>query len=318
VRLGVLNNLRAGRNEARFSQLRAFLGGYPDILHAETESCESVPEALAGFANREVGVLAVNGGDGTLQRALTTILADGIFERPPLIAALRGGRTNMSAIDLGCRRGTLAALAALVDATRNGGLASRVVERPVLRVDLGPGDNVQYGMFCGAGVVHRGVELVHRVFPPGRSQGTFGAGVVTALLVARAALRSAHGLLAPDRIEASLEGEPLAPRSFLLMMATTLGRLFLGIRPFWGTGAGPVRVTAIAAGAERLWASAVGIFRGSPPAHVTPDAGYTSRNVHRAELRLDCGLTIDGELFPPQRGRVVRIDADRRVRFIHT
>jgi hypothetical protein len=44
--------------------------------------------------------------------------------------------------------------------------------------------------------------------------------------------------------------------------------------------------------------------------------GYTSRNVNEVELHLDCGLVLDGEMFAPEPGRVVRISADRRVQFI--
>jgi hypothetical protein len=49
---------------------------------------------------------------------------------------------------------------------------------------------------------------------------------------------------------------------------------------------------------------------------VTPENGYTSRNVERAELRLSCGFTIDGELFAQAGDDVVTLTADRRVTFV--
>jgi hypothetical protein len=143
-----------------------------------------------------------------------------------------------------------------------------------------------------------------------------GAGVLTGVLVGRGAMQSTTGMLAPDRMQIRLDGEAVAQDRFQLVMATTLEHLFLRIQPFWGREPAPVRVTAIAAGARRLWASAIGILRGRPPSHVTPEGGYTSRNVHRAEFRLDCGLMVDGELFPPQRNRIVRIEADHTLRFV--
>jgi hypothetical protein len=295
----------------------SLLKKHPDIVHVETEDCESVPEVLTAFAGQEVDLLVVNGGDGTLQKALTTILNGGVFERPPLIAPLRGGRTNMSASDLGGERGAAKALASLIEAARSRSLEERLVNRAVLRVEILPEKVVEYGLFCGVGVIHRGVDLVHRAFPPGRhARGVLGAGVLTGILVGRGALRSTTGILAPDPMQVRLDGQAVAQDRFQLVMATTLERLFLGIRPFWGQELAPVRVTAIAARSRRLWASAIGILRGRPPAHVPPEGGYTSRNVHRAEFRLDCGLMVDGELFPPQRNRIVRIEADHTIRFV--
>jgi hypothetical protein len=173
-------------------------------------------------------------------------------------------------------------------------------------------------MFFSVGIVHRAIELTHRMFPKGRAQGVFGAGLVMGTLVTRAAFGSISGILTLDRMEIRIDGQPLEQEEFRLVMATTLERLFLRIRPFWGQEAAPIRFTAIPAGAARAPTAAIRILYGHPPPYITPDAGYMSRNVHRAELHLDCGLTMDGEMFAPQPGRMVRIEADHRVRFVRT
>jgi hypothetical protein len=49
---------------------------------------------------------------------------------------------------------------------------------------------------------------------------------------------------------------------------------------------------------------------------VRPAAGYTSRNVEVAELRIDAGFTVDGETIQPRSGEIVRISGDRRIRFV--
>jgi len=158
---------------------------------------------------------------------------------------------------------------------------------------------------------------VHRAFPPGRhSRGVLGAGLITSVLVARGVMHSTSGLLTPDRMRIRLDGEQIAHDQFLLVIATTLGRLFLRMRPFWGREPAPVRVTTIARSPHRAVISAIGMLRGRPGRRVRPEGGYTSRNVHRAELHIDCGVCIDGELFPTRRDRVVQIEADRRVRFV--
>jgi hypothetical protein len=208
------------------------------------------------------------------------------------------------------------ALSALLAAAQNGSMAERIVERDVLRIDLGPEAGVQYGMFFGAGVLHRAIECKHQLLPERHFQGLLGAGVFTGVLVVRAALGSVRGLLTPDNMEIRLDGKPIGRDAYQVVMATTLARLFLGIRPFWGHEAAPIRFTAIAAGAARTVSTPIIILCGYPPPQRLRDTGYTSHNVRRIEIALDCGLLIDGELFPPRSGRIVRIEADRRIRFV--
>ena len=316
VRIGVLNNLRSGRGTSRVQQVLTLLKSHGDVLHLETDSASLVAEALADFEKEGVELLVVNGGDGTLQRILSDLLGrEDESAWLPGVAPIRGGRTNMSAIDLGSHRHPVRGLSALIDAARNGQLAAREVSRPVLRVDLGPEDGVQYGVFFGAGMLHRAVQLTPRYFPEGRAQGVFGAGAVTAALLGRAAFGRSGGILHADKMQLSVDGEPAESRELRVVMATSADRLFLGLRPFWGRGPGPVRLTTLSADAQRLKRAALGLLRGRPPAWATPETGYGSWNCERAAFRLDCGVTIDGELFDPQEGRAVEIAADRRLRF---
>jgi diacylglycerol kinase (ATP) len=319
MRIGVLNNLRSGRSTARVRRLLGLLDRYPEVAHVETTSVAAVPEALLELASQDVELLVVNGGDGTLSHALTGILAHGDFDgRVPQLAVLRGGRTNMSARDLGSGRNPVRALAGLIEAARAGRLAQLSVDRPVLRVQHGPrgSGGVTYGMFFGAGVIYRGIELVHRFFPRER-QGVFGASLVTAALLGRTALLGdTHGVLQPDKIHMLLDGAATDRGESLLVMATSLERLFLGMRPFWGLGDGAVRFTSIAAEAQHMARSLPRILAGQPGSAVGEATGFTSRNAKRVDLRLDCGLTVDGELLAPERERIVSITADHRVRFV--
>lgn len=316
MRIGVLNNLRAGRSRQQVARILEFLDDHRDLLHIETPRGEVVPEALSRLAEEGVDVLVVQGGDGTLSRVLTEILEHGVFRKLPLIAPLRGGRTNMTALDVGMSRDPVRALRNLVAAVRHGSLRRHVHERHVLRLAI-PGEGVvQHGMFFGVGVIHRAIELVHDTFPLGRSQGVLGSGLVTSGLVARAAFGDASGMLDPDKVQIRLDDGETETGSYQLLIASTLDRLFLGMRPFWGAGPGGLRLTAISSDAEQLRRSALGILRGAPPAFVHHARGYLSRNVRRAELLLDCGLTIDGEMWAPELSRRVEVTAGQRVCFV--
>jgi choline kinase len=317
LRIGLLNNLRAGRNHTQVARLLHAVGREPEVVHVETSQAQAAPEALAELERQDVDLLVVNGGDGTLQHALTEIFHGGAFEgRVPLIAPLRGGRTNMTALDLGMRRDSVYAVKRLIEMVRKGDVRDRVVERPVLRVRHGPGRHVRYGMFFGAGVIHRGIELVHAVFPKER-QGVLGASLVTAALLARMGiLGDSQGVLTPDKIGIFVDRLPVDRGESSLVMATSLDRLFLRMRPFWGTGPGGVRFTAIASAAPGIGRALPGILAGHPGKAVDEDNGYLSRNASRVDLRMDCGFTVDGELVEPAGGRIVSITGDDVVRFV--
>lgn len=312
VRIGVLTNLRAGGRNRSAHRVRSEAGRHDGVLHRETAGSAMVPDAVAEFADRGVNLLVVNGGDGTLQRALTQILA-GQPDWRPRIAPLRSGRTNMVALDLGASRDPAQALAGLVRASREGSLEARVTPRPVLRLEC-MDEPVAYGMFFGAGAICRAIALTHRSFPKGRAQGVLGSSVVTGTLLAQVVGGRRDGVLTPDKVELTLDGRGIGAESYVAVLATTLERLFLRMRPFWGEGAGPVRLTTLASGTKGFGRTLPRILRGLPPAAETP--GLDSRNAEDVRFRLDCDISLDGELFGPRPDRIVRLTAPEHVEFL--
>jgi hypothetical protein len=316
VQIGLINNLRAGRNYKQVSRVLDLLRSYPHVSHVETDRKGALPDAIADLARREIDLLVVNGGDGTLQHTLTELLVDRPFQRTPMIAPLAGGRTNMTALDLGACRNPVKGLKAVLDAAEAGALDERIVDRPVIRIESEGGRRVTYGMFFGAGLIRRAVSLVHDIFPNGSSQGAFGAGVTTLALVAKAASKPKDGILTPDKIQILLDDRIVGQGEFYLTISTTLRRLFWGLEPFWGREKEDLRFTSIESRASRFAAAAPGILRGKPRDFVLPDNGYTSVNVGHAALRMGCGFTVDGEIFDQQSDEVVKLSAGRPVVFV--
>lgn len=315
MKIGVLTNLRAGKNNKRVQRVLAFLERTPELLHEETHDFDRVPDVMRDFQREGVGVLVMNGGDGTLQHAMTHLFgADGPSWRP-MIAPIRGGRTNMVASDLGAHRDPVQSLESLLAAARSGRMADLLAPRPVLRIEMPKEGNVQYGMFFGAGMLHRAVGLAHEALPE-EKVGAWGAGLVTGMLVARAAIGKLSGVLVPDKLNLAFDGHAGSSDELMLAMASSIDRLFLGMRPFWGRERAPVRTTWIQSNAKSIWRCAPGILLGRPPALTTPENGYRSLNVHEFAMQLDAGLVIDGELFPPVADRVVRVSALENVPFV--
>jgi hypothetical protein len=222
----------------------------------------------------------------------------------------------MTALDLGADRDPVRGLRRLIEDARAGRLAPRIVERPVLRVEFDRGHRVEYGMFVGVGMIRRAIALTLGLFPEGRTQGGFGAGLVTLALIAKAAFRPRQGVLQPDKIQIRLDGDSVAAGEFLLAIATSLERLFWRIDPFWGPGTGPVRFTCISSHARSILSVAPRILLGRGASSARPEDGYTSRRVDRAQLLFDSGFTIDGEIFASRPDEVVTLAGDRRLTFL--
>ena len=74
VRIGILNNPLSGGNRSGLKKIReAAAAAQPEVLQREVQTPSDVSETLADFARREVNIVVVNGGDGTVQAALAAI-----------------------------------------------------------------------------------------------------------------------------------------------------------------------------------------------------------------------------------------------------
>ena len=102
-------------------------------------------------------------------------------------------------------------------------------------------------------------------------------------------------------------------RRFLLL-ATTLDRLMLGLRPFWGDGRGAVRWLDVQAPPRRLAAALWAGGRGRPEPWMAA-AGYNSGRAERLRVAMDEPFVLDGEVFEPGPGGVL-LSAPDRVAFV--
>jgi hypothetical protein len=104
----------------------------PDIFHYEVEHVDQIGDALRSIARVRPKMLVINGGDGTVQAALTEIHNGGHFgDRPPPMAVIPSGKTNLIALDLGVHGDPIAALERLVELAQ-GDLTEHLVARELI------------------------------------------------------------------------------------------------------------------------------------------------------------------------------------------
>ena len=315
--IGLISNRRSQRNKRGLGSIVRVLDSSPGSVHAELGHISELGGILRDFAAREVGVVAINGGDGTIQATLTELFLARPFEENPILALLPGGMTNMIAQDVGCRGGGAKALARLIAACAAGDLRPRIVEREVIRLQFTDQGPPIFGMFFGAAAIYRAILLCRRVMEPTRLGSTASVAATLATLLVRRAFRRAGDdpVLRGDDMVAQFDDGRRESGSRLVVLVTTLDRLVLKSRPFWGTEPGGLHYTAIAHPAAGLVRAVYPMLFATGDRRL-PSADYVSRNANAISIEMTCPFTLDGELYEPVPGVPISLAAGQRARFL--
>jgi hypothetical protein len=315
IKIGLISNPNSQRNKRGLDDLRLAATATPDLLHREIEDEASLTDILPEFARHEVGLLVLNGGDGTVSRVLTELLEARPFERLPLVAILPRGMANMTAGDVGLRGRSAGAVRRLIEHARAGNLRQSAVRRSILRVENIKDRPPQRCLFFGAAAIYDAIELCcDRVYSRGL-KGNLGMGLTLGGLLLSSLLGRSNGALRGHAITAALDQQPPVLAQRLLVLATTLDRLILGARPFWGDGEGAIRFTSIVHPPLQLVRAAPKVLYGWRRSTL-PQHQYVSCNAGRIALDLDGAFTLDGELFEPQPGQAVLLTAHDQLSFV--
>jgi len=171
-----------------------------------------------------------------------------------------------------------------------------VVQRPVLKVERAPDQEPLYGMFFGAAGICQGIEFcLSRVHTKGLG-GELAAGLTLARFLLAAACGK-NGLLSSVPVTVGLDREAQEHQDFLLILISTLERLILGLRTYWGNETGPLCYTALSAHPRHLLWTLPLMLGGWKSRFVKPKYGYFSRKVRKVRLNFNSGFTLDGELY---------------------
>jgi diacylglycerol kinase (ATP) len=315
MRIGLISNPHSQRNRRGFDVLHAASAGIPDLLQREVEGAGSLATILEEFAAREVGLLVVSGGDGTVQRTLTELLEGRPFERLPSVAILPRGMANMTASDVGLRGRSATALHRLLKRAQTGDLGRSVVRRNILRVENIQDSPPQRCLFFGAAAIYDAIELCCRHVYARGLKGNLGMGLTLGGLLLSSLLSRSDGALRAHDIAVAVDAQPAVQARRLLVLATTLERLILRSRPFWNQGKGTIRFTSITHPPFHLIRSAPKVLYGWRRATLSEDH-YFSCGAERIALRLDGAFTLDGEFFEPVPDQPVLLTAKDELSFV--
>jgi diacylglycerol kinase-like protein len=247
TRIALLSNPKSTGNIAQLPRIRAYCANHPDIFHYEVEKADQVGTALKTIARVRPKMLIINGGDGTVQAALTELYNGGHFgdETPP-VAVLPSGKTNLIALDLGSQGDPIVALGRLLEIAQ-ADLSPHIVARELIALRCGAGEQMPViGMFLGgAGLADTMLYCREKIYPLGLPNGVSHA--ITALaLLAQLLLRLKASFLPPHPSPVTMSwrnSQSLSGR-FSLLAVTTLDKLILS-GELNGRSRGALRLLAI-------------------------------------------------------------------------
>ena len=246
-RIALLSNPKSTGNLAQLPRIRAFCAEHPDIFHYEVERADQIGEAMRTIARISPAVLAINGGDGTVQAALTELYNGGHFEAgAPPVAVLPSGNTNLIALDLGAQGDPVESLKRLLDIA-SADLAPHLVARELISLSGGEsGVTPVIGMFLGgAGLADVMLYCRERIYPLGLPNSV--SHFITAVAVV---LRQVFGLRAsflppePAPLSVSVRREGAITGRFAFLFVTTREKLLLS-GEVGSHGQGPLKFVAV-------------------------------------------------------------------------
>lgn len=229
ARIALLSNPRSTGNISQLPRIRAFCAEHPDIFHYEVERAEQVGEALRTIARVRPKVLVINGGDGTVQAALTELVNGGHFgEDLPPVAVLPNGKTNLIALDLGAKGDPIEALRRL-HTLASGDLESHLVARELIALTNAARTMPAIGMFLGgAGLADTMLYCRDKIYPLGLPNGVSHVIAAIAVLFQLLGLTGRFLPASPKSIEVKVRRHGTLRGRFGLLAVTTLERLLLG------------------------------------------------------------------------------------------
>lgn len=318
VCVALLSNPKSTGNRQLLPRVRSYCASHPDIFHYEVESVDQIGRAMRMIAHVKPAVIVINGGDGTVQTALTELYQGNHFDgNAPPVAVLPNGKTNLIALDLGIRGDPIKALRQIVDIAKNG-VESHVVARELIALSDGEANSRPVlGMFLGgAGLADTILYCRNRIYPLGLSNGI--SHMLTAFAVLLSVVFGIRGKYMPPAarpVSISLlrDGE-LAGR-FSVLIVTTLEKLLLGAKPSGGGQGGRLKLMAVDHSApamlRMLFMSLIGRF-GSRKMH--------GIHLERGDMiRIEgenSSVILDGEIFQAGEGRPIVLQSTPPVPFL--
>jgi hypothetical protein len=317
--VALLSNPRSTGNRSLLPRVREYCAAHPDIFHYEVEDVDQIEKAIRTMAMVGPRVVVINGGDGTVQAALTEIYSGDHFGgSPPPVAVLPNGKTNLIALDLGAEGDPIKALERVLELVETGRLEDHVIQRQLISLDSGGEERPVLGMFLG-GAYLADVMLYcrNRIYPLGLPNGI--SHFLAAILGMFAIIFGIGGGRLPPKPEnmtVSLIRQGEYKGKFSLLIVTTLEKLLLSIRTSEAHGTnGNMKMLATDSNVGAMFRMLGGAWRGTLGQKQLNGVHFQQGDEIRIEGERS-NVILDGEIFQAKHGMPIILTSTQPVPFL--
>jgi len=320
AKIALLSNPHSTGNRAILPEVRSYCAHNDDVFHYEVDDVDQIAKALSTIAQVDPKVLVINGGDGTVQAALTELYQGGHFagDLPP-VAVLPNGKTNLIALDLGAEGSPLKALDRILSMVVSGDLQSHIVDRELIALSDGKKNGpVVLGMFLGgAGLSEFILYCRNKIYPLGLPNAlshviTAAAAILTLIIGNRPSFLPNR----PSPVKVSMIRDGELQGTYAVLIVTTLEKLLLmGKHDKNGRDAGRMRFMAIdqkfSALMKFAFTALIGRLGEKPQSGIHLQQGDSIRieGEHSS-------VVMDGELFHAEKGKPIVLKSTEPVAFL--
>lgn len=313
--VAVLTNPHSTTNKNRINIIRETINDSQNVVHFELRSINDIDEALLLFSRANPSMIIINAGDGTVGAVLAALLYRNPFAVIPPIAILPGGKTNMTAADLGWKGPPEKALKQLLLQAKQGILDKSLVKRHLIELDLGDGSTPKVGTFFGAASIVKSMQWCRdNVYPKGISNRISHFITFFVLVGAALGLVKRTGMYDSKSMRINVLGGGHFDGKYGSVSCTTLDKVVLGLKPYSLHGKGALKFSCVEAHGSAMYRAIKGLFTGKYSKSYIP--GVHVRRSDKITIETEDVVTLDGEFYVPKKGNILTLRGDRSLIFV--
>jgi len=313
--VAVLTNPHSTTNKKRLPKIRKTINAAQNVVHFELRSIDDIDEALLLFARAQPSVIIINGGDGTAGAVMAALLYRNPFTVTPPIAILPGGKTNMTAADLGLSGAPEKSLSTLLDQVKKGILDKHLTKRMLIEMDRGDGQEPAVGLFFGAASIVPSIKWCRaHIYPKGYPN--FISHFLAFLVLTKAAigLGQTKNVNTSNAMHINVSAGGHFRGKYSAVSITTLDSVVLGLKPYSLVGKGGLRFSCVEAGGRNILRAIFGLFSGKFSKKYIQ--GVHVRRASKITIETNDMVTLDGEFFTPNAGQTLTLRGDKSLTFV--
>ena len=295
---------------------------YPNVQHYVPANLQELEDLLKKLVHNMPDFLFINGGDGTIHRILTLLWQYRLDIKFPILGLIRGGTTNLIAHELGIRR----SLDRLLDKMMQFGLEhTTILSKPAMVIEHPSFAKPQIGFFFGTGAFARATDLSRQQLRAQKMRG-----ILSILLPLVKSVYGAFknqfgrknnikvdnfGLYQGYRGVIQLDQHMIKEQDYLLFLATTLNKLPLGLKVFWGQEQSAIRYLSVSYPPYQFFKAIPLLLLGRPSSWMI-DHGYCSGTASNLGINFNSTAFLDGEDMPDSMDQPLRFATTPKFNFI--